>query len=216
MINRMLQSVLKSYTKTPFYMFDEQGFIDNYNEILNTFRAVYPKYQISYSYKTNYTPYICNLVKRLGGYAEVVSDIEYELAIKLGYSHRQIIYNGPVKGAKLEEHLENDGIVNIDNYDEAKRICDYASLHMTHCYKVGLRINLDVGGDFISRFGLEPGSEELKKTIQTLKGQPNVQLVGLHCHISRARGIEAWQKRVEIMIEAAEKYIEGIPAYCCC
>ncbi|MCW2277106.1 alanine racemase [Heliophilum fasciatum] len=213
MNNRMLQSVQKKYNKTPFYLFDEQGFINNYNEMLDAFRAIYTKYQISYSYKTNYTPYICNLVKRLGGHAEVVSDMEYELARKLGYPEEQIVFNGPVKGARLEEHLENGGIINIDNYDEAKRICDYATLHIAHQYKVGLRINLDVSGVFISRFGFEPESEELHKTTQLLKDHPNIQLVGLHCHISRARGIEAWRKRVEIMLKATEKYIDGVPEY---
>ena len=80
---------------SPFYIFDEQGFIDNYKHIENTFKAVYPNYRISYSYKTNYTPFVCQLVKSLGGYAEVVSDMEYTLARKLGYANNQIVYNGP-------------------------------------------------------------------------------------------------------------------------
>lgn len=52
---------------SPFYFFDADGFIENYKELDQTFKSVYPYYQISYSYKTNYTPYICELVKKLGG-----------------------------------------------------------------------------------------------------------------------------------------------------
>ena len=63
-------------------MFDKEEFINNYHELENAMKKVYPKYALSYSYKTNYTPYICNLVKTLGGYAEVVSDMEYTLAKK--------------------------------------------------------------------------------------------------------------------------------------
>ena len=47
----------------PFYLFDEQLFLDNINRFESTFQSVYPNYHIAYSFKTNYTPYICNLVK---------------------------------------------------------------------------------------------------------------------------------------------------------
>ena len=59
---------------TPFYLFHEKDFCENFQSLCDSFRAVYDNYIPSYSYKTNYTPYICNLVKQMGGYAEVVSD----------------------------------------------------------------------------------------------------------------------------------------------
>ena len=93
-----MEQVIKSLIEkngTPFYLFDEKGFIDNYRALEDTFKKVYPNYRICYSYKTNYTPYVCNLVKNLGGLAEVVSDMEYTLAKKLGYADPQIVYNGP-------------------------------------------------------------------------------------------------------------------------
>ena len=85
-----MEQVVKSLIEangTPFYIFDEKGFIDNYRLLEETFKAVYPNYQICYSYKTNYTPFVCDLVKRLGGLAEVVSDMEYTLAKKLLKKH---------------------------------------------------------------------------------------------------------------------------------
>ena len=42
---------------TPFYIFDEEGFVKNYRKLEDTFKVVYPNYQISYSYKTNYILY---------------------------------------------------------------------------------------------------------------------------------------------------------------
>jgi diaminopimelate decarboxylase len=198
---------------TPFYLFDECGFISNYKCLEDTFKAIYPNYQISYSYKTNYTPYICNLVKQLGGYAEVVSDLEYSLAKKLGYDNSQIVYNGPSKGISIFEHIENNGILNIDSLDEAKRIVAYTNCHMDRNYTVGLRINMNVGGNFISRFGLVPGSDQLVKTINLINSTGNVKIVGLHCHISRARSIDAWAKRAQIMLDASDEYIDGIPQY---
>lgn len=198
---------------TPFYIFDEEGFIDNYNALNDIFKAVYPNYQISYSYKTNYTPYICNIVKQLGGYAEVVSDMEYTLAKKLGYDNRQIVYNGPSKGPLAFEHIENHGILNIDSLDEANRIADYCDSHPDKTYTCGLRINMDLGGDFVSRFGLSTSNDDIDKAVAMIKSTPNLNLIGLHCHISRHRSLEAWAKRAEIMLDIADKYIDGIPEY---
>ena len=100
------------YSVTPQYVFQEAAFIENYKYFESCFQRLYPNYRVSYSFKTNYTPYICNLVKNLGGYAEVVSMMEYTLAKKLGYSDDKIIFNGPSK-----EEFPNC-ILNVDNLDE--------------------------------------------------------------------------------------------------
>lgn len=209
---RCISEIASTYG-TPFYVFDEKGFINNYYRLENTFRKVYPQYKISYSYKTNYTPFICQLVKSLGGYAEVVSDMEYTLAKRIGYDNSQIVYNGPSKGDEIFEHLENGGILNIDSLDETKRVVAYCKSHIENKYKCGLRINMDLGKDFISRFGFEDGSEDLISAVELIRGTNNLRLVGLHCHISRCRGIEAWSKRAEIMLHLADKLIDGIPEY---
>lgn len=198
---------------TPFYLFDEQGFVKNYRQLESTFQTIYPDYHICYSYKTNYTPFICQLVKSLGGLAEVVSDMEYDLAKRIGYDNSQIVYNGPSKGERMYQHLLNGGILNIDSLDEAKRIVAFCRQYQGLDFSVGIRINMDLGGDFISRFGLVLDSEDLRETVSLLKSQSNISLVGLHCHISRSRGIDAWAKRAEIMLKAADELIEGVPEY---
>jgi len=198
---------------TPFYLFDEKGFVENYKKLEGTFQKVYPNYHICYSYKTNYTPFVCQLVKSLGGLAEVVSDMEYTLAKKIGYLNSQIVYNGPSKGELLYEHLLSGGIVNIDSLDEANRIVAFCKSHVNKQFTIGIRINMDLGGNFISRFGLVPDSEELAETVKIIEAQNNLRLIGLHCHISRSRGIDAWAKRAEIMLKAADDIIDGTPEY---
>ena len=148
---------------TPFYIFDEKGFVENYKKLEETFQKVYPNYHICYSYKTNYTPFVCNLVKKLGGWAEVVSDMEYSLAKKLGYKNSQIVYNGPSKGDEMYEHLMNDGILNIDSLDEAKQVVAFCAAHPKKQFTIGLRINMDLGGNFISRFGVVLGSKDIER-----------------------------------------------------
>lgn len=204
--------LLKEYG-SPLYVFHDAEFIENYEHLCKAMRAYYPNYLPAYSYKTNYTPHICGLVKSLGGYAEVVSDMEMYVALKIGYKHEHIVYNGPCKGPQMEEHVLNGGISNIDNRAEAERIVVLAKANPDKNIKIGIRINTDIGANFISRFGLEVGSQEMDEVVAMLKAEPNIKAVGLHMHVSRARYIEAWQKRIDNILEAADQYIDGIPEF---
>ena len=198
---------------TPYYLFDKKGFMDNFNNLIGSMRKYYPRYRPAYSYKTNYTPYICGLAKDIGAYAEVVSDMELTLAYKLGYAPQNIIYNGPSKGEMMDAFLFQGGIVNIDNKVEAKRVIELAKRNLEKDIKVGLRINTDIGAGFTSRFGMDIEGGEIQEVVSEINSQRNLRLVGLHMHVSRARNIEAWQRRIDNMLYAADKYIQDVPEY---
>lgn len=198
---------------SPLYVFHDKDFIENYKHLCEAFRRVYPSFNPGYSYKTNYTPHICKLVKQLGGYAEVVSDMELWLAKQCGYDNNKIIYNGPCKGKMLEEHLLNGGILNIDNEDEAKRVVAFSKQHPEKTFKVNIRITARIDIGFVSRFGIDASSETMERVVTLLKKQNNVKLVGLHMHVSRARFLSAWQERIDQILEAADRYIDGIPEF---
>lgn len=208
----ILNEIIDKYP-TPFYIFDEKAFIHNYKQLERTFKAVYPNYQVSYSYKTNYTPELCKLVKALGGFAEVVSDMEYKLAKKLGYENSKIVYNGPEKGDALFEHLERNGILNVDNLEELKKVVAHCKSYPKGKYSIGLRINMDICPTFVSRFGFEEGSDEYIEALRAIKSCRNLQLVGIHCHISRARDLEAWHQRAIKMIRIADEIFDDVPQY---
>lgn len=149
------------------------------------FSKIYPNFRVAYSFKTNYTPYICRIIKELGGYAEVVSMMEYNLAKKIGFTDDKIIFNGPCK----EEFPEC--IINVNSLDELKIIKNK---------KIGIRVNIDVGQHFISRFGIEDVEQAFR-----IAGD---RIVGLHCHISQARSLESWKKRTELMLEYADRFFK--------
>lgn len=198
----MIQNLKREYG-LPLYIFNEEEFIRNYREIETTFRRVYPKYHICYSYKTNYTPAICKLVEKLGGYAEVVSDMEYELAIRLGYNPHKIVYNGPAKGEYFEKQLVAGGILNIDNEEEVDRACTFADENVHTSVRVGIRINFDIDAGYTSRFGID--INKVGDIILTLK-QHHITVDGIHCHMSRARDIEPWKQRTKVMLSLVERY----------
>lgn len=212
MSEQEVKSLLSKYG-SPLYVFDDVAFIANYGRLCKAMQSFYPNYIPAYSYKTNYTPHICQLVKHLGGYAEVVSDMELMVARRIGYKSEHIVYNGPCKGELMEEHVLQGGISNIDNKAEANRIVQLAKNNPGKAIRIGIRINTDIGANFVSRFGLEVGGNEIEEVVTILNGQPNIKIVGLHMHVSRARYIEAWKRRIDNILEAADRYIEGMPEY---
>ena len=205
---------------SPLYIFHINEFKENYLSLLNTIRTYYPKYNIAYSYKTNYTPQICKAVKELGGLAEVVSDMEFELARKIGYDYQDIVYNGPVKGEGLFKQLQNGGVANIDSLDEMAMVVAYAKDNPESTMRIAFRVNIDIGQGFISRFGLDAYEDEraeknceLCRAFEMAKAAQNISVVGLHCHIGRSRNIEAWKNRVRIMFILIDRYFDKTPEF---
>lgn len=192
--------------KTPYYMFYADEFIKNYKDLENSMKAIYENYQIAYSFKTNYTPAVCSLVKSLGGYAEVVSDMEYSLALKIGYAPQKVVYNGPGKGSMLEHCLLNGGLLNIDNFRELEQVCSIAENNPDKKLEIGIRVNFDIGNGLHSRFGLDSENGDFQNALSIVDKIPNLQVRGLHFHISRARGLDSWKNRIIGMLKLVEKH----------
>ena len=104
---KILNDIEKQFGES-FYLLDSNKFSNNYDEFVGEFRKYYPKTNVGYSYKTNYTPKLCKIIDQKGAYAEVVSTMEYDLAIKIGVKPKNIIVIGPYKKKHaLEKSLLN-------------------------------------------------------------------------------------------------------------
>jgi len=196
-----------------FYLFDTLQFEQNYEELLSAMKQVYPKSQISYSYKTNYIPRLCKLIDEHGGYAEVVSEMEYRLALAIGVKPSKIIFNGPYKTFEVvEELLVNGGLVNIDAQYELEMIYEIASRHVNKKLRVALRCNFDIKDGVLSRFGFDVESPSFGKVIEDILQVPNLILYGLHCHFA-TRQLEFFATRAEKMLALVREYFVEPPAY---
>lgn len=184
-----------------FYLLDSKQFEKNYTNLVDAFSSIYPHFNIAYSYKTNYTPKLCQIVNSHGGYAEVVSDMEMEIALRVGVPAQKIIWNGPIKNmTKVRELLLAGGTVNVDNIKEMKAIASIAESSSDHRLNVGVRCNYDVGDGVISRFGFDTESDEFSNALHMILEIPNLHLVNLHCHFAK-RSVEFWPARAKGMIE---------------
>lgn len=191
-----------------FYLLESADFEENYKDLTAAFKAYYPKFNIAYSYKTNYTPKLVQIVNRLGGYAEVVSDMEMEIALRSGVPASHIIWNGPVKNPnKVKELLLTGGTVNIDSIYEIENIREVAASHPEHTINVGVRCNYEVGDGVVSRFGFDVDGEDFDKVMRFIVDTPNVHLVNLQAHFAK-RAPEFWTARALGMLKTYDKVVK--------
>lgn len=208
----LLKTIEKQYGES-FYLLDSRAFIQNYNELLAAFRRIYPNSHIAYSYKTNYIPKLCKLVNQLGGMAEIVSDMEYKIALKVGVDPAKIMFNGPYKrAAAIRELLVSGGIVNIDSFQELNQIKQIAEQCPHQRMSVGLRCNFDIHDGVRSRFGFDTESPDFAEIIGLLRRSENITLAGLHCHFA-TRDIGTWPTRAENMLNLVQRYFDEPPRF---
>lgn len=189
-----------------FYLTDSGLFENNYRELLFAFKKFYPETQIAYSYKTNYTPELCRTVNRLGGAAEIVSEMELWLAQQIGVPDHMIYYNGPYKKAEfIEEVLTNGGHVNLDADFEIEIINDIACKYPEREFGVGLRCNMDIGQEVPSRFGFDVSAGALKDALNRINAIDHVHANGLHCHIP-FRTLDSYVKRMDVLREILDQF----------
>lgn len=202
MRHRQITTIANKYG-TPLYLLDMERFRNNYKELDAAFRNVYEEFRIAYSFKTNYTPVICKKVMELGGYAEVVSTMEYNMAKRFGFKPKDIIVNGPGKIAGLTEMIVDGALVMLDNSEEMKSVLDITKEKETKA-NIGFRLNFEIGSGKDSRFGFDANKEEIRIQIEKARKSGRIQIRGLHFHLSGARSLEAWKNRAKKMIAFAD------------
>lgn len=204
-MNEIKMKQLAGSVGDAFYILDSEQFKTNFLELKSEFKKIYPNFNIAYSYKTNYIPKLCRIVNELGGFAEVVSDMEMEIALRIGVEPKNIIWNGPVKSSeKVEQLLVMGGTVNIDSAYEIEIISSIAKKYSNHILNIGIRCNFDINDGVVSRFGFDVESEDFKSALKLVRENKNICLIGIQCHFATRR-LETWRPRAEGMLSILDK-----------
>ncbi len=169
---------------SPLFVFSEADLVARYRELHDLLALRYRKVRIAWSYKTNYLDAICKVFHREGAYAEVVSEFEYDKAMRMGIDPKHVHFNGPLKSeATLERVLPAGTLIHIDHFDEmaaAERVAARQGIRP----KVAIRINMAVESvPPWSRFGFNLESGQAMEAIRRLIAGDKLQLAGLHCHL---------------------------------
>lgn len=208
----LLEQIGNKYGES-YYILNTERFKQNFIELQNEFRKIYPDTYIAYSYKTNYIPDLCKIVDELGGYAEIVSDMEYEITKRLNISADKIIFNGPYKNKEaITEILLRGGCVNIDSVEEFEYIKGIAKSNADKIINIGIRVNFAIENANISRFGIDIESDKLKKIVKESDIISNINIREFHCHYA-PRNLENWKARTEKMLKYSDELFEKAPAH---
>lgn len=198
---------------TPFYVMFPDRYRQNLQSFVAAFQKGYDRIIVGYSFKTNYLPKLCTIAKDEGCYAEVVSEMELELAIKLGF--KDIIFNGPIKkGNAIKTAIENGAIINLDAEYEVDSICQFKREHPDKQIKIGLRLNVQLEnekGESAIQNGLRHGRfgfphQVLRSNIEKLRAA-DIDICSLHGHTSSSdRAVYNYKIITEYMLSIRKEF----------
>lgn len=190
---------------TPYYLARIDDFKANSEALKEAISNYYPNYKLAYSFKTNYASGFIKIAKEIGLLAEVVSNKELALAVKLGYDLKDIIYNGLLPDIVGKYAVINGGgTVVFDNIKELNEVYkEWVKLHKERM-PIGVRFNIDLNNGVYSRFGIKPHSREYDELLSRISRNFKVKCV--HCHVSYARDLKSFGNRVRIMADIAKDF----------
>ncbi len=169
---------------SPLFVFSERRLRESYRTIHRAFSTRYPNIQFSWSYKTNYLDAVCAILHQEGETAEVVSELEYQKARRLGVPGNEIIFNGPYKPVEALKTAASEGAtINIDHFDEVYDLEEVAD-SLGRRINVGIRLNMDTGiSPQWTRFGFNLESGQALDAVKRIVSGDKLVLNGLHCHL---------------------------------
>ncbi|HHJ19624.1 MAG TPA: diaminopimelate decarboxylase [Gammaproteobacteria bacterium] len=167
---------------SPLYMVSEQRLREDFRAFKQAFTSPGIDTRVAYSIKTNYLPAICSIILDEGGWAEIVSGMEYDLVRALGVPGPEIIFNGPHKTYdELYRALSEGAIVNIDNFDELTLVEQIAT-ELNRPTRVGIRISFKYGQFPWTKFGFSDDNGDCQRAMERIARHPKLQLELLHNH----------------------------------
>jgi diaminopimelate decarboxylase len=170
---------------SPLFVFSEQTLRGRIAEFRTAFRDRYPKVRFAWSYKTNYLDAVCGIFHQEGWDAEVVSELEYEMARRIGIPGSRIICNGAYKPASWCTRAARDGaMIQIDHFDEVDTLTAVVRSRPKPL-QVGIRVNVrvDAMGSPWERFGFSLDNGEALDAVLRIREVPKLNLTGIHCHL---------------------------------
>lgn len=190
-----------SKIKTPSYIINQADLDKNCADFLCALKKSWNNFILGYSVKTNSLPWIISYLRSKAFYAEVVSETEYDLALRAGYPPQNIIYNGPAKSKdSFLFSIKNNSILNIDSNREIEYL---ESMDESGPFNVGIRVNFDVEafcpgqsecGVDGGRFGFNLENGKLREAVERIRRMNNVHIVGLHLHTSsKTRSVDIYR-----------------------
>ena len=180
---------------TPLYIYDESSLRNRCREIIAA-SAEYPEMTVYYASKAFPNTGVGLLFYKEGMGIDAASEGELLTALRSGVPGSDIILHGVGKSASyLDLGIKHNAIIVIDSLSEIDTVATIAARQgaTARCY---LRVNPGVAGDSIhpittagnTKFGIPVVDGRIYKAIRQADDNPNISLIGLHCHVGSQLG----------------------------
>ncbi len=173
--------ILKN-ARTPLMIFFAERVKNNIHSFCRAFQSVFDNFQCFYSFKANYLPDICRIVKSEGVGAELIGLPELKLALKLQFPSEKIIVGGPYLPQELIEKCILENIKEIVVYDlkDVNLIDSIAKKH-EKVQEICLRLNSQKFG---SKLGIDLDEFELTLLKKIQNEYKNIKVTTILSHYS--------------------------------
>ena len=202
---------------TPLYLMDEGEIRGNAAAFLRGIQKYYGgKGQVAFASKAFCCKEICRIADSEGLWLDVVSGSEVYTALSAGFPAAHLIFHGNNKSAvELTEALKAGvGRIVVDNIFELE-LLDKLAVAANKRAKIQLRLKPGVEAhthDFIrtgqidSKFGFAIETGEAARAVEKTLTLPNIELVGIHCHIgSQIFDVAPFVEAARVMIGFIEQ-----------
>ncbi|WP_337286942.1 hypothetical protein [Candidatus Methylomirabilis sp.] len=175
---------------TPLLVYSAARLRDNITEVTVAANASSWPIRIHFALKACYLMGVVSLLQKAGLNVEVISEYEYLLARRIGFSPNQIVVNGPAKRPEFLERAVTDGVslINVESLSEIAFLQDLGR-RLGRTIDVGIRINplpsRRLRGPFTppgSKFGFDVPSGEAAGAIRRIVSSSFLSLRAVHCH----------------------------------
>ncbi|PTR31915.1 diaminopimelate decarboxylase [Rhodococcus sp. OK519] len=171
---------------TPTYVLDE----DDVRHRCHAYRTAFPEAEIAYAAKALLIRAVADWVTREGLSLDVCSDGELAVALSAGVDPGRIILHGNAKPAAELRAAVSAGVgrIVVDSHTEIRLLSSLAQRRQ----KVLVRATpgIDIHGHSAvttgiddQKFGFPLTDGHLDAAVRLVLEQPNLELVGLHCHL---------------------------------
>ncbi|QBJ95101.1 diaminopimelate decarboxylase [Rhodococcus sp. ABRD24] len=189
---------------TPTYVLDEA----DVRHRCRTYRAAFPEAEIAYAGKALLIRAVADWITREGLSLDVCSAGELAIALSAGVDPRRIILHGNAKSATELRTAVDAGVgrIVVDSLTEIRLLASVAPRRQ----KVMIRVTpgIDIHGHHAvttgvddQKFGFPLSHNQTGEAARLVLEQPNLQLVGLHCHLgSQIADVECFRSAIARLV----------------
>lgn len=175
---------------TPLLVYSSARLLDNIAEVVAAAHASSCPIRIHFALKACYLVGVVSLFQKAGLNVEVISEYEYLLARRIGFSPAQVVVNAPAKRPEFLERAVTDGVslINVESLSEIAFLQGLGQ-RLGRTIEVGIRINpllsRRLRGPFTppgSKFGFDVPSGEAADAVRRIVSLSFLSLRAVHCH----------------------------------